>query len=343
MQAGWLNAQPKQFSLGDFRLESGELIRDAFVSYVTHGTLNEDRTNAVLALSAIGSSHHRLDFLIGPGKALDPQRWFVICVDALGNGLSSSPSNSAAQPYETFPRFSIRDMVQSQFELLQEMGIPTLQAVVGASMGGMQAIQWAVSHPHTMRRIVAMTPMARTTPWAAAINEAARCALMADPRWAEPGYFSTGLPGWISLMQLISGRTPRAVDDEYGTGDELRTWIAKRVTWQQGQMVAPIDWVYQSFAYDAHDVGATRGFAGNTSLALASITAPTLVLAPPLDLYNPAHAARAVADGIPEATFLEIPSTRGHSAAGPARLADARWINDAILHFLNSSAKAFPA
>jgi homoserine O-acetyltransferase len=89
------NDPPHQrYSLGDFKLESGQSILDCEVSFVTHGTLNADKSNAVLVLSAIGGNHHRIDFLIGPDKAFDPAKYFIICVDAIGNGLSISPSNS---------------------------------------------------------------------------------------------------------------------------------------------------------------------------------------------------------------------------------------------------------
>ena len=103
----------QKYEMGDFKLESGEVIRDFAISYVTHGTLNADKSNAVLMVTAIGGNHHRIDYLIGPGKALDPAKYFVICTDAIGNGLTTSPSNSKAQPRMQFPRFNICDMVNS--------------------------------------------------------------------------------------------------------------------------------------------------------------------------------------------------------------------------------------
>ena len=179
MQPGWIERPHQELALGDFRLESGEAIQDFRLSYVVHGASSgiaagclRGADHVVLALSAIGSTHHRLDFLIGPGRALDPADVVVVAVDAIGNGLTTSPSTSSHQPGMTFPRFTIRDMVASQRALLDHLGVARLKAVVGASMGGMQALQWAVSHGDRVERLVAMTPMARTTPWAAAINEA---------------------------------------------------------------------------------------------------------------------------------------------------------------------------
>lgn len=336
MQPDWIDAPHHRLPLGDFPLENGGVIQDCHVSYVVHGQLNAERNNAVLALSAIGSTHHRLDFLIGPGRAFNPASLCIICVDALGNGLSSSPSNSLEQAGTAFPRFSIRDMVESQRRLVQDhLGIERLRAIVGASMGGMQTLQWAVSHPQATEAIIAMTPMARTSAWSAAINAAARAALMADPDWTRPSHTPSGLPGWIALMQLISGRTPQALEQGFGDVRSVQTWLEERVIWQQAQGQAAIDWIYQSYAYDDHDVGTTPGYQGDTQAALRSIAARTLIAAPPLDLYNPIECARDAADIIPDAEFRQIPSSRGHQAASSALATDARWLNDQILSFLD--------
>jgi homoserine O-acetyltransferase len=109
----------QSFGEGDLKLESGEAIRDFSISYVTHGKLNERKSNAILMVTALGGNHHRIDFLIGPGKALDTDRYFIICTDAIGNGLSTSPSNSKMQPRMSFPKYAIRDMVESQYRLLK--------------------------------------------------------------------------------------------------------------------------------------------------------------------------------------------------------------------------------
>lgn len=332
LQEGWIDRPHQTCAMGDFALESGAVIRDFRLSYVVHGELNAARSNAVLALSAISSTHHRLDFLIGPGRALDPARLAIIAVDAIGNGLSTSPSNSALQPGTAFPRFTIRDMVASQCALLDRLGIARLHAVVGASMGGMQALQWGVSHPQRMARIVAMTPMAKAAPWAAAINEASRRAVMADPQWATGG--TGGWAAWVPLMQLLSGRTPRQLDAAFDSPAAVQSWIAKRTTWWQAQGFAPVDWVWQSYAYDAHDVGGTASFEGDTARALAAVRAATLILAPPLDLYNPVEAAQWAAARIPDALLREIPSDWGHQAASAADAQADVWLNAEIAAFM---------
>ena len=145
------------YKIGDLKLESGETIKDFAISYVMHGKLNAKKSNAILMVTAISGNHHRLDFLIGPGKALDTNKYFVVATDAIGNGLTTSPSNSAAQPRMSFPKFAIRDMVESQRRLMVDhLGITRVVAVVGPSMGGMQALQWGVSHSDFMDGLVAM-------------------------------------------------------------------------------------------------------------------------------------------------------------------------------------------
>jgi homoserine O-acetyltransferase/O-succinyltransferase len=341
MQAGWIDSPHHELAVGDFGLESGEVIRDFRLSYVIHGGPRDilpgclrGAGNVVLALSAIASTHHRLDFLIGSGRALDPARLVVVAVDAIGNGLTTSPSTSVLQPGMAFPRFTIRDMVASQLALLDHLGVSRLHAVVGASMGGMQALQWAVSHGDRIERLVAMTPMARTRPWAALVNETSRRALLAGMD-DDSGEREWG--AWVPLMQLLSGRTPWQVDAEFAGAAEVLDWIRRRGDWWREQHFAKVDWIYQSLAYDAHDVGATPGFGGDTRKALQSVAAPALVLAPALDLYNPADAARWAAEAMPAGRFVEIPSDWGHQAASAADPAATAFLNETIGHFLGAA------
>src|SRR4051812_30281456 len=211
LQPGWIERPHQKLGLGDFVLESGEVIPNFEVSYVTHGKLSSAADNAILVLTAIGSTHHRLDFLIGPGRPLDPERNFIICADAIGNGLSTSPSNSQTQPDLSFPRFSIRDMVASQRKLLDTLGVEQIASIVGASMGGMQALQWGVSHPDRVRSVVALVPMARTRPWSVAMNEVARRILQADAGFPS-GPYGAGFEAWAALTRVITNREPRALE-----------------------------------------------------------------------------------------------------------------------------------
>lgn len=336
----FVDAPHRLAGLGNLTLESGEVIHDFEQSYVTHGMLAADRRNAVLVCAAVGSNHHRLDFLLGADGALSPQRWFVIAVDPIGNGLSTSPSNSRGQPGMKFPRFTIRDMVAAQARLLAEvLGIDRLAAVVGASMGGMQALQWAVSHPDSMEAVVAMTPMARAHPWSVAVNEATRRCLMADPAWNGEGFTTDPVRGWrawVATLQILANRTPQDLAERFTTPMEVLDAIAERDAIREAAPIDPHDWLHQSWAYDGHDVGTTAAFAGDTAAALRSIRARTLVLAPPLDLYNPVDAAAFVAAHVPDCELAQIPSHRGHQAASALAADDAAFINDRIRRFLSA-------
>jgi len=324
--------------LGDLDLESGEVILDYRQSYVTHGELDRAKSNAVLVCISLTGNHHRLDFLIGPGKALDPAHYFIIAADPIANGLSTSPSNSAHQPQMRFPRFTIRDMVESQVRLLtREFGISRVQAVIGASMGGMQALQWAVSHPQFMAYCVAMTPMAKTSPWAVLVTETARSCLMADPAWTGDGFCGDPERGWRAysgLMTALMSRTPAALAQFLPDCAEAHLWFEKIHAQNRANGFDAHDYLYQSWAYEAHDVGTTPGFGGDTAGALATIKASTLVLAPPLDLFNPSQSAREAAAAIPGAQFVEIPSAQGHQAATSTKPEDAAFLNRLIGEFL---------
>jgi homoserine O-acetyltransferase/O-succinyltransferase len=323
LQPGWIDRPHQTLELGDLPLESGEVIRDFGISYVTHGTRAAADDNVILVLTAIGSTHHRLDFLIGPDRPLDPDRHFIICADAIGNGLTTSPSNSAAQADLAFPRFTIRDMVESQRRLLDSLGIRQLAAVVGASMGGMQALQWGVSNPDRMRSIVALVPMARTRPWSVAMNEVARRILMADPGWPS-GPYGGGFDAWAALSRVITNRTPGSL--ETVAADAVPGLVTEAVAMARRAGPDPVDWIYQSCAYDAHNVGTTPGHGGDTAAALRAIRAPTLLLVPALDLYNPVDDAVEAAGHIPNATLVRLDGSAGHAVAADSspQLADVR-------------------
>ena len=298
------------YALGDFKLESGEAIKDFSISYVTHGTLNVARSNAVLMVTAIGGNHHRIDYLIGPGKALDPSKYFIIATDAIGNGLTSSPSTSKAQPKMQFPKFNIRDMVHSQQRLITEkFGIKKLVAVAGASMGGMQALQWAVSYPDMMDSIVPIIPLARTPSWTTGVLEMLRQSIMSDPKWKGGNYAANEPPeqgmrlwsGWISGVIV---RTPAYQESLFPKGQDAIAFLNK--TQEAWRRVDAVDWVYQSWAYDQHDVGSTPGFNGEYQRALRSIKAKTLILAGSIDLLNPEYEAKESAKHINDVRYVAI-------------------------------------
>lgn len=144
-------AEQKFGAIGDFRLESGETIRDCKVGYRTAGTLNAAKDNAILFFTWFNGKSKDLEQSVGAERMLDPGTYYVVMVDALGDGVSSSPSNSATQPKEKFPRITMRDMVKAEHELATKvLGLEHVRAVMGISMGGMQTFQWLASYPEFM-------------------------------------------------------------------------------------------------------------------------------------------------------------------------------------------------
>ena len=318
------DAPHQSFAMGDFKLESGEAIRDFSISYVTHGTLNANKSNAILMVTAIGGNHHRIDYLIGPGRALDPGKYFIIATDAIGNGLTTSPSNSKTQPRMQFPKFNMRDMVNSQQRLVAEkFGIKRLVTVIGASMGGMQALQWAVSYPDMVESTVPIIPLGRTPAWTTGILEMLRQGIMADPRFKDGNYATNeppeqGMRLWAGWLSGVIVRTPGYQEFAYPNAQGAISYL-KGIQDGGWRRMDAVDWIYQSWAYDQHNLGSTSGFNGDYHRALNSIKAKTLILAGTGDLLNPEFEAQEAAHYIPDVRYVPINAQRpmGHiSGAG---------------------------
>ena len=329
----------QSYKIGDLQLESGETIKDFAISYVTHGKLNERKSNAILMVTAISGNHHRLDFLIGPGKALDTDKYFIICTDAIGNGLTTSPSNSAVQPRMKFPRFLIRDMVTSQKKLMEHLGIGHVVAVVGPSMGGMQVLQWGVSHPDFMDSLVSLVPLAKTPAWTVTVLEATRKAIMLDPAWKNGDYAEPpeqGIRLWRDILNFLAARSPEVSRDQFPNQLDILPWMQA----QETNLIKAFDandWIYQTWAYDRHDVGTTPGMNGDTVKALRAIKAKTLIMTGTKDLLNPEWEPQDAARFIRDVRVMTIsPGTvTGHASAGGAFPADVDFLNREISLFLD--------
>ena len=321
-----------------FELESGAIIEDFKQSYIVHGSPAADGSNVVLVTSSLGGDAHRLDFLIGDGLALDPNDYCIIATDAIGNGWSSSPSNSVGQAGMNFPAYNIRDMVRAQRDMLAEVfGINRFLAVAGASMGGMQALQWAVSYPDAMRAIIALVPLDRTPAWTVASNEISRQILMLDPAWQGGNYDSQPEDGWRTAhayLQALVARSPKFLDALEAQGTPPLQMLENFVEIGLARGFDANDWICQTRAYDRHDLGQTPGLNGDTEAALRSINIPALIMGPDLDLLNPAEAQRRVAEQISWAEYVQMPSIRGHMAAAPGDSEDVALMNETIATFL---------
>ena len=326
------------YKIGDLPLESGATIKDFTIAYMTQGTLNPDKSNAVLMVTAIGGNHHRIDYLIGPGKGIDTDRFFVIKTNAIGNGLTTSPSNSPTQHGTAFPHFSIRDMVDSQYRLLNHLGITHLVAVAGASMGGMQTLQWGVSHPAMMDALIGLTPMARTSAWSIAVNHATRRGLELDPAFQGGAYTSQPPGGWrmrADVLQVLATRSPAAMRQQFAQPLDVLPWIEAQENAVVKSGFDANDWIAQTWAYDRHNVGDTPGFGGDYLRALGTIKARTLLMTGTVDLYNPEAEAIEAAAAIPGGRYVAIPSVQGHVAASPGfNTEDLAFINNTVREFL---------
>lgn len=180
-------AAAQQFaSLGEFKLQNGEVIHDFRVGYRTIGIVNRERSNAILWPTWLGGETENLVEFVGPGRVVDSSKYFVILVDAIGNGVTASPSNSKTQPWMKFPRFTIRDMVESERRLVTEvLDLSHLHAVMGVSMGGMQAFEWAVVYPDFMDEAIPIMGSPQSTSYDKLLWTVEIDAVELDPAWKD--------------------------------------------------------------------------------------------------------------------------------------------------------------
>jgi homoserine O-acetyltransferase len=262
-----------------------------------------------------------------------------VCTDAIGNGLTTSPSNSQAQPRMKFPRFLIRDMVTSQHKLMEHLGIKHVVAVIGPSMGGMQTLQWGASHPDFMDSLVALVPLAKTPAWSVVVMEASRKAIMLDPAWNGGNYASPPVNGvrlWRDILAFLAARSPEMYRYQFPNQADVLPWLKSQED-AQIPLFGANDWIYQTWAYDAHDVGTTPGTNGDYVKALRAIKAKTLIMVGQKDLLNPewepVDAARYIRDV--RVVTIRPEAITGHASAGGIFPADVDFLNTEIGAFLD--------
>jgi len=319
-------AQEQQFArLGDVTLESGEVLRDCRIGYRTVGTLNADRSNVVLFPTwASGTSEQIVSSNLGPGRLVDTTTHYAIVVDALANGVSSSPSNSERQPRMRFPRISIRDMVDTQRRLLTEvLKIEHVKAVVGISMGGMQTFQWMVSHPGFMDLAIPIVGSPRLAPYDLLHWQTQIDAITTDPAWKGGDYQENPARVAGAAFGAILLTTP----EHYNRTTRREEVLASL---ERAKSVAGFDAndkIRQTQAMMALDV--SRGVGGSLEKAAAAVKARVLVIVATADhVVTPGPAIEfATLLGAPVVT---LDNDCGHLAPG----CEPERVNRAVAEFL---------
>jgi homoserine O-acetyltransferase len=308
------------FELGDFELEGGEKLRGARLAYATFGALADDRSNAILFPSWYSGTSKILELAyVGPGRALDPSKYFIILVNQLGNGLSSSPSNTP-DPFGRgrFPRLTIGDDVCAQRRLLREkFSIDRLQLVLGGSMGAQQTWEWAVRFPDAVARAAPIAGMAKATPHNKALVNAFIEAITSDAAfddgWSAPSEVHRGLRRHARLFAL-SGFTPRLFNEAawralgFTTTDDFVTGFVENHFLPQD----PNNLVAMLRKWRAGDVSRHAG--GDLAAALGRITARTEVIAIDEDGFFPLDDIAAEQSLAPNSALKRVSSIWGHLA-----------------------------
>lgn len=347
---------------GPWRLQLGGVLDEIEIAYETYGRLNAAGDNAVLVCHALTgdahpASHHPGDVpgwwegMIGPGRYIDTDRWFVVCSNVLGGCTGStgaaSPHPEDGRPYGLrFPLVTVGDMVRAQQRLVEALGVRRLALVVGGSLGGMQALEWAVTAPHRVERVVAMGAPWASSPQAISWNEIGRQAIMTDPAWAGGAYEGKGPARGLAVARMLAmlsyrswedfarrfGRTrPAPGDDPVArrAGDYatrlpeghpfgLRFEIESYLHYQGEKLVRRFDansYLYLTRAMDLFDLGA-HGDQAWERVREAGLR--VTVVGIDTDLLYPAEEVRDLhaqlrARGV-DAVYREIQSPHGHDA-----------------------------
>jgi homoserine O-acetyltransferase/O-succinyltransferase len=340
------NEEPMQheFVIRNFKTESGVVLPEARIVYGTYGQLNAAGDNAVLLPSHYMADMRGYGWLIGPDKALDPKKLFLITSELFGNGRSSSPSNTP-EPFHgpRFPVTTIRDNVEAVHRMLTEqLHVRHLKAVIGFSMGAQQAFQWSVSYPDFMDRIVATSGTAKTYGHGIVRLESQITALTLDPAFNGGDYTSPPTKGiqafsMVWTAWLFSQEWWR--QELWRTNPSLGSNFAEVVEHFRTNFIPGADannLILQMRTWEKHDVGNTAPFHGDAAAALRSIKVPVLYMPSETDLYFPVTDARYEAAFIPHCSLLPIPSLWGHPAGAGASPADAKFLNEHIASFLAS-------
>ena len=330
------------FPLGDVVLQHGATLRDAQLAYKTYGELNADRSNAVVYPSWFSGWHTDNEWLIGPGMALDPERWFVVVPNMLGNGLSTSPS-TAPEPDDRarFPHVTFHDQVEAQYRLVTEhFGIETLPLVTGWSMGAGQTYQWAVSHPEMVQRAAPFCGSSITADhnkvFLYSLGEALRASV-----GFEEGFYDTARPPRRGLRAFARIYAGWGFSQAFYWQEQWRRLGFSSledflVGFWEGFFLQrdPNDLLAMLWTWEHGDVGLTPGFGGDTVAALNSIRCPLLAMPAEKDLYFPPEDEQWATRHIPHGEVRVIPGVWGHFAGGGQNPDDTAFIDRGLRDLL---------
>ncbi|NOX37056.1 MAG: homoserine O-acetyltransferase [Calditrichaeota bacterium] len=350
-------------------LEMGGQLKRITVAFEAYGNLNAEKTNVILVCHALTGSSHAADLenrapelfaeafekhaaplepsrlgtiqhypgwwnaLIGPGKALDTEKYCILVPNLLGScygttgPLSRDPISGS--PYRTrFPSITVRDMVRVQQLLMKTLGIRQLNAVVGGSLGGMQVLEWALMFPQQVQAIIPIATSARHSPWAIAFNEVSRRAILNDPAWQEGNYTHPPVNGmklarmiamisyrsFSSFLQKFSRQMMELPLPSHGFSDNPFFQVERYLHYQGDKFFLRFDansYLYLTRAMDWHDI--TRG-RGSLPDVLEKVTVPALFIGIQSDVLYPVEEQKEMARHVPMAEYREIQSPHGHDA-----------------------------
>lgn len=369
-QGGWREGDPageRRFAdLGGLTLENGDFLPHVRLAYETWGTLNEDRSNAILILHALTGDAHVCgsggeatpgqstagwwNEVVGPGCAIDTAQHFVVGVNVLGGCQGSTgPSSSSIDGLEwgsRFPLLTTRDQVSAEALLADHLGIERWHTVIGASLGGQRAYEWAVSHPERLERLIIVASSAQASAEQAAWAHTQIQAITLDPSWQGGDYYASGEAPTrgLALARQIAHTTYRAPEElaarfgnEAQQGENPlvggRLAIASYLDYHGEKLVRRFDagsYVALCRTMITHDVGRGRG---GLERALGRVRAETLVIGVDSDRLFYPQEVRACAQVIPGAHYVEITSACGHDGF----LIESDQVSDAICRFYTNS------
>lgn len=310
--------------IGDFDLEEGGTIPGLQLAYATYGELNEAKDNAILIPTWFGGTHQTWELAyIGPGRALDPSRWFIVVVNQIGNGLSTSPHNSTGPiAMSKFPKVRIGDDVRAQRQLLADrFGIERLALVVGGSMGAQQTYEWAVRYPEMVLRAAPLAGTAQNTPHDFLFTKTLMDAITSDPGFSSGEYSSNtdvadGLRRHADIWAVVGLSTEfwktefwrgiEVADMRFSSMEEfLENFIEAVFLQMDPNALLTMAWKWQR-----GDVARHTG--GDLAQALGRITAKTFVMPIDEDMFFPPRDCAAEQALIPNSELRVLPSICGH-------------------------------